>query len=133
MGTEKLMRLSDDVLEKLKQYNILQYNENIYSALKLLMDTNIAQWKLSNQENVFYALSGYAFSNYLGFQKFIKSIEDEIKQKEKYIQKAKKEGNDITEQESLLNEAKELVYGEKKDYKKAREILKNIKTEVKDE
>lgn len=69
MGAEKLKRLTGDVLEKMRQNNILQYNENIYSALKILIDSNIARWVLSNQENVFYVLSGYAFSNYSGRQR----------------------------------------------------------------
>jgi CRISPR-associated protein Csh1 len=127
MGLEKLVRLSDEVLEKLKQYDKLQYNENIYSALKMLMDSNITKWKLSNQENVFYVLSGYAFSNYSGWQRYVKDIEERIKQKEGEIQRAKEEGKDIAEQELLLNEAKNLFYGEEKNYKGVNEILKNIK------
>ena len=127
MGTEKLARLTNDVLEKLKQYDILQYNENAYSALKMLIDTNISGWKLSNQENVFYVLSGYAFSNYSGWQRYVKSIEEKIKQKEAEIQRAKKDGKDFTEQERLLDESKKLFYGEEKDYKRTNEILKSIK------
>lgn len=127
MGTDKLMRLTDDVLEKLRQYDILQYNENIYSALKLLLDVNITQWKLSNQENVFYVLSGYAFSNFSGWRRYVKGIEEKIKQKEGEIQRAKKEGKDTMEQERLLDEAKKLFYGEDKDYKGANEVLNNIK------
>ena len=62
MGVDKLIRLSNDILEKLMQYDKLQYNEDSYSALKSLLDNHIANWNLSNQENVFYSLSGYAFS-----------------------------------------------------------------------
>jgi hypothetical protein len=36
-------------------------------------------------------------------------------------------GKNFTEQEYLLSEAKKLFYGEKKDYKRINEILKNIK------
>lgn len=128
MGAEKLNRLTGDVLEKLRQNNILQYkdNENAYSALKILIDSNIARWKLSNQENVFYVLSGYAFSNYSGWQRYVRSIEEEIKKKETEILRAKESNKDVTEQEHLLNEAKRL-FGEEKEYQKAKVILKHIK------
>jgi len=127
MGAEKLVRLANDVLEKLRQYDKLQYNENIYTALKLLMDGDIIQWRLSNQENVFYVLSGYAFSNYSGWQRYVNGIEEKMKQKDNEIQEAKISGKNLTEQELLLNEAKKLFYGEGKDYKRINEILKNIK------
>jgi CRISPR-associated protein Csh1 len=127
MGAEKLVRLANDVLEKLRQYDKLQYNKEIYSALKLLMDNKMEEWKLSNQENVFYVLSGYAFSNYSGLQRYVNGIEEKMKQKDNEIQEAKMGGKNFTEQEYLLSEAKKLFYGEKKDYKRINEILKNIK------
>ncbi|GCC11176.1 CRISPR-associated protein [archaeon] len=127
MESEKLIRLSNDVLEKLRQYGILRYNENIYSSLKMLIDSNIGDWELSNQENVFYVLSGYAFSNFISLQRYVKNIEEKIKQKEDDIQKVKNNGKDVSEYEQLVDEAKKLFYGEGKEYKKANEILKNIK------
>lgn len=132
MGPEKLVRLSNDVLEKLRQYDKLQYNEDIYSALKLLMDANISQWKLSNQENVFYVLSGYAFSNYNGWQRYIKGIEEQIKQTESEIQIAKENGKDVTKQELLFNDARNLFYTVGKNYKHVNEILNKIKVVNKD-
>lgn len=126
MGTDKLMRLSNDVLEKLRQYDRLQYNEYTYSVLKSLVDNNMGKWNLSNQENVFYVLSGYAFSNYSGWQRYVKGIEEKIKQKESEIQRAREGGKDITEQERLLDEAKKLFYGAEKDYKRVNELLKKI-------
>lgn len=132
MGTDKLMRLSNDVLEKLRQYDRLQYNENIYSVLKSLMDNNMGKWNLSNQENVFYVLSGYAFFNYSGWQRYVKGIEENIKQKESEIQKAREEGKNITEQERLLDEAKKLFQEGKKDYKRVNELLKKIEIPNKD-
>ena len=127
MGPEKLVRLSNDVLEKLRQYDKLQYNEdNIYSTLKLLMDANISHWKLSNEENVFYVLSGYAFSNYNGWQRDVKITEKKIKQTESEIQISKENGKDVTKQEILLSEARNLFYGEDKNYKGVNEVLKKI-------
>jgi CRISPR-associated protein Csh1 len=126
MGVEKLNRLTGDVLEKLRQNNILQYNENAYSALKILIDSNIARWGLSNQENVFYVLSGYAFSNYSGWQRYVRGIEEEIKKEETEILRARESNRDVTEQEHLLNEAKRL-FGEEKEYQKTKDILKRIK------
>lgn len=127
MGTEKLVRLTNDVLEKLRQFDKLKYSENIYAALKLLMDGNIMKWRLSNQENVFYILSGFAFLNYSSWQRYVKEIEEKIKQKDNEIQKAKEGGKNLTEQEYLLNKAKKLFFGEEKDYKRVNGILKNIK------
>jgi len=128
MGSEKLIRLSNDVLEKLRQNNnILQYNENVYSILKMLIDKSITNWGLSNQENVFYVLSGYAFSNYSGWRRYVKSIEEKIKETEDDIKRAKKDDKDVSEYEQLLDEAKKLFYVEEKDYKKTNKILKNIK------
>ncbi len=73
MSPEKLHQLTSDVFEKLRHIKsskgktLLEYksNEIIYSVLKLLMDTNIQQWDLPNQENVFYTISGYSYSNFL--------------------------------------------------------------------
>ena len=127
MGPEKLVRLSNDVLEKLRQYDKLQYNEYIYTTFKLLMDANISQWKLSNQENVFYLLSGYAFSNYNGWQRYVKGIEEQIKQTESEIQIAKDNAKDVTKQELLFNEVKNLFYGVDTNYKNVNENLKMIK------
>jgi len=65
-------------LEKLRQNKsregktLLEYqaNENIYSTIKILMDAYISTWRLTNQENVFYTMSGYAYSNYLLNKRF---------------------------------------------------------------
>lgn len=126
MGKEKIIRLTDDVLEKLRQYDILQYNETTYSTLKLIIDRYIAKWNLSNQENVFYTLSGYAFSNYSGIKRYMNGIKEGIIQKETEIQTAKDNKKDIAEKERTLNEIKNLFY-EKKEYKLANDALKNLK------
>ncbi|WP_164997853.1 TIGR02556 family CRISPR-associated protein [Methanolobus psychrotolerans] len=132
MGIEKLIRLSDDVFEKLRQYGRLQYTENIYSALKMLMDMNISQWKLSNQENVFYVLSGYAFSNYASWQRYLIKTEENIKLVENKIKIAKENGNNVTEQELVLKTAIDLFYGTDKNYKKVNEILEIINISAKE-
>lgn len=125
MGTEKLIRLTDDIFEKLKQYNILQYNENIFSCFKRLLDNNIADWKPSNQENVFYILSGYAFSNYLVRKRSKDKYFEELKKISEYLEKAEEEGKDIEEEENILKEAKELADNNK--YSDARKVLDKIK------
>ncbi|HOV21331.1 MAG TPA: TIGR02556 family CRISPR-associated protein [bacterium] len=63
MDVKKILRLTNEVFEKLKQYkrNIL-YNEQIFAECKRLLDKNLNNWQLSNQENVFYILSGYAYN-----------------------------------------------------------------------
>lgn len=130
MGKEKVIRLMDDVLEKLRQYNKLQYNESVYSACKLMLDNCLGQWNLSNQENVFYILSGYAFSNYCSLQRYINGIDDDIKKKEAEISLAKEKGINVEKAETLVEEAKRLFYGQAKDYKQSKEILKEIEIKM---
>jgi CRISPR-associated protein Csh1 len=61
MGIKRIVPFVNEIFEKLTQYDKLQYNEPIFSAAKALLDKNIDNWALSDQENVFYILSGYAF------------------------------------------------------------------------
>ncbi len=125
MSVEKLIRLSNDVLEKLKQYKKLKYkNEDTYSVLKSLLDNHIANWSLSNQENVFYTLSGYAFSNYLVREKSKSTYFEELKNVSEYIQKNKEDSIKTKEMEKTLEEAKGLA--EEYKYSAARKLLKNI-------
>ncbi|RKX93606.1 MAG: hypothetical protein DRP84_08190 [Spirochaetes bacterium] len=136
MGIEKLERLTNDILEKLRQNKsregktLLEYktNEDIYSALKLLMDVKRKEWRLSNQENVFYVLSGYAFSNYLSRKRIKDRYSEELKQKIEYVEKLKQKGEDVAEYEAILSKAKELA---KESYPNAIKTLKKI--EIKEE
>jgi CRISPR-associated protein Csh1 len=61
---KNLINLVNEIFEKLDQYKIRGYNEKIFSVMKSLMDKHIKSWKLSEQENVYYILSGYAFNTY---------------------------------------------------------------------
>ena len=130
MGVEKLIRLSNDVLEKLNQYDKLQYNEDVYSVLKSLLDNNIANWNLSNQENVFYSLSGYAFSNYLVRMRSKNMYFEELKKVSEYIEKNKDDSRKTKEMEKILEEAKGLA--EEYKYSAARKLLRNIEILNKD-
>ena len=87
MNTDKLIRLSGDVLEKLRHNRLFKYkeNEDVYSASQILLSENIDSWELSNQENVFYVLSGFAFSNYLGNKKIIEQYRNLREEKQKLI------------------------------------------------
>lgn len=58
----KIMKLRSEILNKLRQEKILQYNEKIYAACAQLMDRHIGNWKLNKDENLFYLLSGYAYA-----------------------------------------------------------------------
>lgn len=67
MNSNKIIRLTNDVFEKLTQYKsrgkplLFDFdNEVILSECKRLMDKTISS-PLSDQENVFYVLSGYAY------------------------------------------------------------------------
>lgn len=130
MGTEKLIRLTNDILEKLRQYKghdgktLLEYDEDIYSVLKLLIDNNIEKWNLSDQENVFYILSGYAFSNHLLRKRSKNKYFEELKKISEYIKKVKEKGNATEEMEKILEEAKKIAENYK--YSEARKILKKI-------
>lgn len=61
MDSKRILRLTNEVFEKLKQYKVLQYNKGIFSACKMLLDKQIENWPLNDQENVFYILSGYSY------------------------------------------------------------------------
>ncbi|RKX17395.1 MAG: type I-B CRISPR-associated protein Cas8b/Csh1 [Candidatus Zixiibacteriota bacterium] len=125
MGTDKLMRLTSNVLEKLRQNDILRYNEDTYTASKLLLDNNISTWKLSIQENVFYVLSGYAFSNYLLRKKSKDYYFNLRKEKIELINKVKAKGNGADDFDDLLTKAK--VKADNHQYSEAKNILKQIK------
>lgn len=64
MNAGKIMRLTNEIFEKLKQYDKLSYNEGKFAEMKKLLDKHIENWGLSDQENVFYVLSGYAYNTY---------------------------------------------------------------------
>jgi len=75
MNPNKLIRLTNEVFEKLNQYKtfskkenkrvpLLYFNEGMFNQYKTLIDKQIGNWLLSDQENVFYILSGYAYATY---------------------------------------------------------------------
>jgi len=64
MNRGKIMRLTNDIFEKLKQYKKLPFNEKFSAEAKKFLDRNFENWPLSDQENVFYILSGYAYNTY---------------------------------------------------------------------
>jgi len=80
MNPDKLIRLTNEVFEKLNQYKVffkkeksrvplLIFNQGIFNEYKRLIDKEIANWQLSNHENVFYVLSGYAYATYKALPK----------------------------------------------------------------
>lgn len=62
MDLSKVKRLSSEIVNKLKQNKILKYNEIIYFEHKQLFDKNIKNWSLNKHDNLYYILSGYAYS-----------------------------------------------------------------------
>lgn len=58
----KIVRLSNEVFNKLVQEKIRKYNEVTYAECKKLIDININSWKLNKHENLFYILSGYSYA-----------------------------------------------------------------------
>lgn len=61
MGTDKVLMLSNQILKSLRDYRILKYNEALYGEMKKLLDSNLDRLR-DPVMNVFYILSGYAFS-----------------------------------------------------------------------
>ncbi|OBR96933.1 CRISPR-associated protein (cas_TM1802) [Clostridium ragsdalei P11] len=57
----KVIRLTNEVFNKLIQEKIRKYNEVTFSECKRLMDANKNLWKLNKHENLFYILSGYSY------------------------------------------------------------------------
>ena len=62
MDKPKIMRLANEVFEKMYQLKIDKYYEKEYGLCKSLLDKNIKDTGLSSVETVFYILSGYAYS-----------------------------------------------------------------------
>lgn len=69
MNKGKLMRLTNDVFEKLIEYKQLSFNETIFAEYKKLLDQHIETRQLQDHENVFYVLSGYAYATHRALQK----------------------------------------------------------------
>lgn len=63
MDKGKVMRLANEVYEKLRQYKIAAYNEAVYAAMKTLLDRELASLG-SPQENTYWLLSGYAYATW---------------------------------------------------------------------
>ncbi|HIQ01102.1 MAG TPA: TIGR02556 family CRISPR-associated protein, partial [Anaerolineales bacterium] len=65
MDRNKLLRLANEVYEKLRQYKIVDYNEGLYAAMKAYLDRALGANELgSPQENVYWVLSGYAYATH---------------------------------------------------------------------
>ena len=64
MDQGKVMRLANEVYEKLRQYKIAEYNEAIYAAMKALLDHEQERGLKSPQENTYWLLSGYAYATW---------------------------------------------------------------------
>jgi len=66
MGKERIMELANSVLRSLRDYRILDFNEKLYHQMKSLLDRHIRELRSDPVENVYYLLSGYAFTTYRG-------------------------------------------------------------------
>lgn len=68
INSKKLIWLSNEVFEKMRQYDVLRYNEMTFAEFKKLLDKQFNKWSLTPQENVFYILSGYGYSTAKGIK-----------------------------------------------------------------
>lgn len=67
MPWAKVVRLANLLVDQLRQHDILKYYEGLFAVMKKLLDAHRPgahkqEWPLSPEENVFYILSGYAYS-----------------------------------------------------------------------
>jgi CRISPR-associated protein Csh1 len=67
MDRGKVMRLANEVYEKLRQYKIAEYNEAVYATMKALLDREHTTLN-SPQENTYWLLSGYAYATWQAIQ-----------------------------------------------------------------
>jgi CRISPR-associated protein Csh1 len=79
MTVQSILRLTNEVFEKMIQYKILKYNESVFHQYKKMIDTYSQNWNLTNQENVFYILSGYSFVTYQAISKGEIEVPSQIK------------------------------------------------------
>jgi CRISPR-associated protein Csh1 len=62
MDRLKVLRLANEVYEKLRQYKIADYNEGLYAAMKAHLDRGISTDELGTPaENAYWVLAGYAY------------------------------------------------------------------------
>ncbi|SES90649.1 TIGR02556 family CRISPR-associated protein [Anaerobranca gottschalkii] len=63
MDQGKVLRLSNEIIDKLRQNKVLNYEtERVFAVHRQLLDKEIKNWKLNKMENLYYILSGYSFS-----------------------------------------------------------------------
>lgn len=60
MDRPKIVRLANEVYEKLRQYKIADYNEGLYAAMKAYLDRSLDRLGPPH-ENAYWVLSGYAW------------------------------------------------------------------------
>jgi CRISPR-associated protein Csh1 len=61
MDRFKVLRLANEVYEKLRQYKITDYNEGLYAAMKAHLDRGVSTDDLGiPAENAYWVLAGYA-------------------------------------------------------------------------
>lgn len=61
---KRIIRLSTDIFEKMRQLKIASYNENTYHQMMKLINKKKEKWSLDKNENLFYLMTGYGFKNY---------------------------------------------------------------------
>ncbi|HHY39322.1 MAG TPA: TIGR02556 family CRISPR-associated protein [Clostridia bacterium] len=57
----KVVRLSNLLVDQLRQHDLFRYHEGLFAVMKRLFDAYRREWLLSPEENVFYILSGYSY------------------------------------------------------------------------
>jgi CRISPR-associated protein Csh1 len=75
MSWPKVVRLSNLLVDQLRQHRIFIYNEGTYAVMKAMLDAHASDWSLSSEENVFFILSGYAWATRAAYRAGIEKRE----------------------------------------------------------
>jgi CRISPR-associated protein Csh1 len=62
LNKKDIIKLSNEVYDKLIKYKISDYNEIILYAKDKILSLNIENWNLSKEENLYFIMSGYSVS-----------------------------------------------------------------------
>jgi len=65
MSLMRVRQFSVDIFDKLRQYRRLTDSERDWTTAKLLLEAEATRWPLSDQDNVYYLLTGYAYETRL--------------------------------------------------------------------
>lgn len=76
MSLNDILKLSNSVIEKLQQYKVLDWAILFAYCKDQLISSNLDNWKLSKDENVFFIMTGYSLNAVYTNLKYIESPDE---------------------------------------------------------